>query len=264
MDWHVFWEIIRDIVLPHLGRLILNIIVFLIVGILISIFLVVIFKKKNILSRKNRIYTLIIRTIYIPGIIIAGLVFCFQIGFIRGVYKIIKKENPQITNGIYMGTVGQLVATDKDKDAFVEEMKSLAYKAQQSNTEFTYALSNGISKQTKNAEINSFSAYVVKKYNEEVYSAVLFGFCYAADIKFDKKLNYSDFENVLDIIKKTDRVKVEKSIKFAMGMKLHKLFYKQYISAITSIIISWLLVLAIPLVEFLIYKLWIEKRCLSK
>jgi hypothetical protein len=260
MNWHEFWEIIRDIALPHIGRLIFNIIIFTLFGILISIFLLIFYGKKKILYRKNKIYTTIIRIIYIPGIVIVCIIFGLQFGLARGVYKIVKKENQHIVDGIYHATFDQFFINNTEKEAFLTDLKSIAEIAQKSNSEFSNSLLHGLREQTSNATLNSVSAYLVKKYNQEVYSAILYGLCYAADIKFDEKLSYSDFNNLLDVLRKTNNQKIEKSIKFALGHKLQSIFYKQYKSIVIPIIGIWILLLCIPLIEFFIYKTWFDKQ----
>jgi hypothetical protein len=260
MNWHEFWEIIRDIALPHIGRLIFNIIIFTLFGILISIFLLIFYGKKKILRRKNKIYTTIIRIIYIPGIVIVCIIFGFQFGLARGVYKIVKKENQHIVDGIYLATFDQFFTNNQEKEAFLNNLKNIAERAQESNREFSYSLLHSLKERTGNHSLNSVSAYVVQKYNQEVYSAILYGLCYAADIKFDEKLSYSDFNNLLDVLKKTNNEKIEKSIKFALGHKLQSIFYKQYKSIVFPIIGIWIIMLCIPLIEFFIYKTWFSKE----
>ncbi len=263
-SWNYFWEIIKDIVMPHLGRFVFNILIFTALGLLIAIVLLVVMGKKKVLTRANKIYNIIVKVVYIPLIVITSLYVFSVIGMSTGIYRIFSVESPRIINGIYDLTIDKIFSTEEDKEVFLIKMKDIIGKAKEKNEEFSNQLKDNLSQKMSNKNIDRFSNYIVDKYNEQIYSAVLYGLFYATDIKFDKKLNYSDFENVLDILMKIKVVKIEKSIKFTLTDKLQRLFNSQYYSLISAKLMIWFFLIAIPFVEFIIYKVWIEKKIIDK
>ena len=88
--------------------------------------------------------------------------------------------------------------------------------------------------------------------------------CRAANIKFDKRLNYSDFENVIDVLIELEVSKIEESIKFVLSTKIQRLLRSQYHSILLTKLIIWLLILTIPFIEFIVYKVWFEKILIKR
>jgi hypothetical protein len=257
MNWEEYWEIVRDIVLPHLGRLIFTISISTILGIIISIVLLIVYTKKKILFRQNKIYRIIIRVIYIPSIILVCIICAFQIGLATGVYKIVKLENRHIAEGIYSATVEQFFSSNQKKADFVSGAKILNALSQMSNTELSSNIQEYLPQQNNNDKSAAVSSFLLENYKDEAFSIILYALCYASDIRFSEKLGYSDFNQVLDGLAKTDASKIEKSVKFAIGFKFQKFCFKQYKRIILSILLIWIIIICIPLVEYFIYKKWI-------
>ena len=140
INWIYLWEIIRDIVLPHIGRLVFNIVIFTVIGLIISIILLVIMGKKKVLTRVNKIYKIIIRIIYIPSIIVVCLFFFAQIGLFRGIYRVLTIENPRIVNGIYTQTINQIFSSEQEKETFLLEMKDAVKLTEDTNEKFSNQL----------------------------------------------------------------------------------------------------------------------------
>lgn len=257
MKWSEIWKVVNDLILPHIGRVILNITLFSIVGIIISIFLIVFLFKKQFLKRNNKIYEIVIKLIYIPGIIIVCVSFFAQIGLARGIYKVIKKEEKSIVTGVYNKTVKQFFESDEKKEKFINDIKSNLV----SNNDVESSISENLKKSTVSDDNkNDFSDFLTNKYNEQIISAVLFGMCKVAKIQTDKKLTYSDFENLSDKIKIASPQEIESTITLVLINKIHRLLFKQFLSIVTSLLLTCLIILLIPFVEYGIYYFIVLKK----
>jgi len=244
------WNILNDIVLPHIGRLIFNVVIFSIIGIIFSIILLLFLNRKKFLYRNNKIYNIIVKLIYIPGIIIVCISFFGQIGFARGVYKIIKLEEKSIITGIYEQSIKQFFESDEKKEKFINDIKS----SLELNNDVEKSIKENLKTLTVTSENNnSISSFLTNKYNEQIISAVLFGLSSFAKLETDKKLTYSDFENLSEKIKKASPSEIENTLVLVLVNRIHRLLFKQYISIISSLLITCLLILLIPFVEYGIY-----------
>jgi len=255
------WEIIRDIILPHIGRLVGNTVFFTILGLVLIIVFLVILTKRKFLDRKNRGYHLAVRIIYFPSLILLTLNFWGQIGIGRGVYKILTKENEPIVNSIYDVTVSQFLDSEESKVAFLEQIRNSA----KSNGSIAENFNKYLKQTHSDVDIventkNKFTEYLTQKYEKQVYGAILYGLFYAADKKFVKEIKLADIEQLTDKLMTVDYTKIESSIKFGMSEKLQDLYFIIYAGFVKSNLMIWLICLLVPFLEFFIYKIFTRNQ----
>ena len=124
VEWHIVWDIFREFVLPHSGTLILNVVLFGVLGVVVSIIYAVILYKKGVFRRKPKYYNWSVK-LYYP-LLIGGIIFFFgQVGFVRGVYKIIDNEKDVVVTGIYNASLQAVFESEESKDAFVTAQVNL-------------------------------------------------------------------------------------------------------------------------------------------
>jgi hypothetical protein len=254
------WEIIRDIVLPHTGRMIFTIAGFSLLGLLIAVLLIVIMFRKKVMTRSNLAYKIIIRIIYIPFILLVTIYSFGHLGFVRSVYKIMRKENPRIVKGVYHITVNQLFTTEIQKDIFLDDVKKMAEEAQVSGIAFAgYFEAQITERYLRDSSGNGFISKITRKYKKEIYRAALNGLLYAADAKFDTNIRSKEVDRAMDLLYSQKREKIEAAIKRSLSEQLQRIIDRYYHSALISGSLIWLLLMSIPFIEFFIYKKWIEK-----
>lgn len=253
------WHIISDIVLPHIGRIIMSIISFSLLGILISTVLLIIMFRKKIMTRSNSAYQIIIRIIYIPMIVIICIYSFGNLGFIRGVYQVVSAENKDMVNGIYGLTVNQYFGTDREKDLFIKEMKTTLLEVEASGLSFMDSFEEKMKVSDAVNSTPGIVSSIVSIYRKEIYKAAINGVFYAADSQFNTETDHESLNKTIDMLYVTDREKIENAIKHSLEEKLQEMIDGHYHSALISNFLLWLILLSVPFIEFMIYRLSVKK-----
>lgn len=256
------WAIISDFILPHMGRIILNVIGFSLLGVLVATLLIIIFFRTKVFTRKNTVYKIIIRIIYIPFIAFITIYFFGNFGFVFGVYKVASAENEHLVETAYGLTVDSYFTSEASKKAFLKELTSMANDAENSVSGFANDLEKKVRDKPKTDEEEGLLAGAFKSYKHEIYKVTLKGLFSAVGMEFDTHTDYAEFQSAVKSLYDMDVRKIEYAIKKSLEVKIQDFIDKQYYTAIFSLFLFWLLLIAIPFVEFLIYKQWIERKAL--
>jgi len=261
INWSEVWEFSKHILLPNMGWFIFWTILFLVLGLIISIVLNVYLYRKNFFTRDKKYYNWIAK-LWIPYLVIICLYFFGMLGLFYGTHSILSKENKSLTASIYTKTIGNTFASQKDKKAFLATLQELSNSSENVSKSTTEAIALYIkNKNTGMSSVDNFknssSAYLLKKYEPEVYSAIIYGFMKVVDDKADlasfKKIKYAEFKLLLQKLDKIEPKRIEDSIQLEMSHKLQTFLDYIYKGIMKHELLFFALFLIIPFVEYLIY-----------
>ncbi len=270
IDWMSLWEITKDYVLPNTGTIVISIILCGFLGLVIAITYIVILSRKKVFKRLPKYYNWAVK-LYIP-LLFVGIVFVsIQFGFVRGVYKILDNNRVHIVNDIYDVTLAQFFKSEQDKEKFIEELKLMASETQEGAKTLSkffelwmHKLDTGNS--LVNATKDKLTNYVVNNYGDDIYTLSVYALLQAAGshANLHETLTYDEFKSVMDVLLTLDHQEIEQSLKAKLDQWCASFLKAQYHSIAIPIILLLVIIMAIPLVEYFVYKTWIEKKYLSK
>lgn len=268
LDWSAVWHILKDIVLPHTGTLIFNIVLFLFIGLFLSITFLIILQKKKVFKRIPRYYNWIVK-LYIPLLIAGFLYFFGHIGFIRGVYKILDKESETIVAGVYNNILELSFDSEESKNELVTKLQESAIEFRDGSDSMTISLKAIATEHNTGHSLvdggkDKVATFVIDTYGDNVYKLTLYGMLNVAGphINLNESLSYEEFSTAMDFLLEVGHKDIEQAIKDKLTIGLESLFYSQYKSFVWSYVILILIMMGIPLIEFLIYKKWVEPKYL--
>ncbi|PKV51784.1 hypothetical protein ATE84_3882 [Aquimarina sp. MAR_2010_214] len=270
IDWKSLWEIIRDIVLPHSGTLILNCILFLFLGFIIAIVYCIVLYRKGIFKRTPKYYNWAVK-LYIPLLIIGMLYVFGQWGIIRGVYRIINVERPIVVTNIYKGTLEYFFDNEQEKNKFLISLQLLAMETESSSKDFiTLLKSHYEKKETKDQSFigsveNKLATFFINHYGEEIYTYALYNMITTAagkgaHVDVSDSFSYEQFKVAIDFLLEVGHQDLEKIILEKLDNWLQDVLSSQYYSIIKSLLILLILIMIIPFIEYFIYKKWIAPK----
>lgn len=272
IDWSLIWSIIKDTVLPHMGTLSLNTILYTVLGFFLSIIYIIILSKKKVLKRKPKYYNWVVK-LYIPLLIGVFLYFFGQIGFLNGVKKILVKEKETVVVNIYEETLAYAFESEESKDEFVTEIQDAAKDLKTGSIQFTALLKiTSENYNTGNSFIDSgkdkLANFVINKYGDDIYKVALYAMLNAAGarakVNISESLPYEEFSVATDFLLDVGYKDLEQTVKNKLTDWYVDLLNTQHSSMIKSIIILLIVLISIPLIEFFIYKKWIEPKFADK
>ncbi|QCE40056.1 hypothetical protein [Psychroserpens sp. NJDZ02] len=268
IEWSVIWSIIKDIVMPHTWILTSQTLIFLFFGFILSIFYIIILNKKKVLTRNPKYYNWAVK-VYIPTLIV-GFLFVFgYTGFITGVYKVMNKEKETIVSSVYNHVLKLSFESENSKNEFIVNLQISAIVVKGGSKVLLASLKKTTSEYNSGYSIiddnkNKLANYLIDKYADDIYKIVIYGMLDAtgakANINIEEELTYDDFSTGMDLLLDLDYKDIEQGIKDKLLIWFDDLLYKQYKSLLYTQLILLLIIMSLPLIEFLIYKKWIEPK----
>lgn len=272
IEWSVIWSIIKDIVMPHTWILTSQTLIFLFFGFILSIFYIIILNKKKVLTRNPKYYNWAVK-VYIPTLIV-GFLFVFgYTGFITGVYKVMNKEKETIVSSVYNHVLKLSFESENSKNEFIVNLQISAIVVKGGSKVLLASLKKTTSEYNSGYSIiddnkNKLANYLIDKYADDIYKIVIYGMLDAAgakaNINIEEELTYDDFSTGMDLLLDLDYKDIEQGIKDKLLIWFDDLLYKQYKSLLYTQLILLLIIMSLPLIEFFIYKKWIEPKYLNQ
>ena len=228
----------------------------------------VVLKKKKVLKRKPKYYNWAVK-LYIP-ITIVGFLFVFgHIGFITGVYKILKNENEAIISDVFDNALKLYFESEESKNKLITELQQLAKETKDGSKvliEFikveTKEYNTGYSVIDRSK--NKLASFILDKYGDDAYKICLYAMLNKAagkaHINIDESLPYKNFSTGMDFLLEVGYKDIEKEIKNKLKVWLDSLLYSQYKSLILFQLILLFVIMSLPLIDFFINKKWIEPK----
>lgn len=260
LEWHIVWDILREFVLPHSGTLILNVVLFGVLGLIVSIVYAVILYKKGVFRRKPKYYKWSVK-LYYP-LLIGGIIFFFgQIGFVRGIYTILDNEKEVVVTGIYNASLHAIFESEESKDAFVTTLQGAARTATDGSTllmerlkEATEHLHTGVSLVDQGKD--NMVGYFLEKYKDDIFKAALYGAINYTKLKdyksSDEPMSYEDFSKAMDLLLDIGYQDIEEAVKNELIAWISSVLKAQYRTFLIPIILFLILLMTFPLLDFLV------------
>ena len=269
IDWSLVWGIIKDTIIPHSGTLLFNFILFLVIGLFLSICYIILLSKKKVLKRKPKYYNWAVK-LYTPLLLGLFLYIFGQIGFLRGVYKVIIKEKEVIISSIYDNTLSVAFESEQSKNIFVEEMQLAAKEAKDGSNVLLKQLKESTQNyNTGNSLIdgskNKIATYLIDSYGNDIYKITTYGMLNLANrhVNVSESMTYSEFSSAMDFLLEVEHKEIELAIREKLTTWFVSLLDSQYMGLVKSLLILLLIGMAFPVIEFFIYKKWIEPRVIK-
>lgn len=222
VDW---WNLLKEIVIPHLGTLVLYFVFFFIVGIVCGVIYNLILWKKQFYKRAPKYYNWGVK-LYIIASMGIFIYFSMHLAFIFAAKNIIKKEENRIVSQIYEQAAVLAFETPELRNNFIRKIQDGTIEIQAGTRNTAIALNKYVS--SKNVGIgfvdkgkNKLAFYIFDKYKEDIYSASLYGMLLAAGrghVKIDD-LSYDDLKALVATLNTLEPKKIEESIKIKLTEK---------------------------------------------
>ncbi|MGG6231526.1 hypothetical protein [Tenacibaculum sp. SDUM215027] len=207
--------------------------------------------------------------LYIP-ILLIGMLFLFgQIGCIRGTYKILDKENETIVSSLYNNILKLSFDSEKSKNDFIIGLQQAAREVKSnSNTLKEYLTTTTTEYNTGYTVIddskNILTSFLISKYGDDIYKISVYGLLSAAGAKthvnINESLSYEEFSIGMDFLLNVGHKDIEQSVKEKLMVWFDSLLFNQYKSLVLSQLVLLLFIISLPLIDFFIYKKWIEPK----
>lgn len=271
VSWADVWNVFSDLILPESLTVIWSLVLYGVLGLALMILLLVVGHRLRFFRRIPKYYNWAVK-LYIPLVIIGTLYFALQWGLGRGVYKVLDHQTPKLTDGLYHAVVDPQFKTPQEKEQFLREVKAMLAMYRHSSQQFAEELKAMIL--GSNTELgliddakNKLSVWLIDRYKDEIFSAVVFGALSVAGEKagVNGELSWSEAGKALDILLAADANHIESAIQRSLGESGQHLLGNQYRKFWHSTVLLWFAIVMLgPILEFLIYKKWLEPRFRSR
>jgi hypothetical protein len=261
-------EIITEIVLPHIGTITLYIVLFCILGFILSIVYNLVLWKKNIFIRQHKYYNWLVK-LYIPALVFVFLYFSVQFAFIFGAKKIIKNEEAIVVSELYEVSVSQFLKTPQERKNFILKLQESSAGFKKLGNDISQGVNTYVSQNNSGYNIidnskNKLTGYVIKEYEANLYTAILFGLLKATGSTIGKEelkdMSYSEVNLLVNQLNTLDPKEIETSIKAKLTEFVDKIISSQINGFAKTTLFIFLLIIFIPVLECLIYRWWLKRK----
>jgi len=267
IDWMEVWEFSKQFILPNIGLFIFWTVLFVLLGLILSIVLNIVLYRKNFFDRDKKYYNWIVK-LWIPYFVIVFLYFFSMIGLLYGGHSIMEKENKNIAAHIYSNTIGTAFSSEKEKKVFLSSLQTISNSSEGVSKSMAQALAIYIKQNNSGfASVdklkNSSTSYLLKKFESDVYSACIYGFMKVVDDKADmqnvKNISYPQFKSLLKKLDQAEPQKIELSLQSEMGHKLQSVLDFVFKEILKNELLFFVFFLSLPFIECLIYSKFVKK-----
>lgn len=261
-----FWDLFKDHILPNIGTVILNVVLFCAVGFICFIVICILGYRKKWFRRHHRFYNFATRIFYVYWMVILFW-FSIQLGAIRGGYKVIENETPVITREIYAQSVKQAFASETEKQEFVSGLQVSAKAAMATSQAFTDEMVKSIKSRSTGYGLTDKAKdkgtdLVMDLFGDDINKSILYGAMRAGghQVGVGEEITYPQFSSAMDVLLKADAQTIEAGMLEEINITLTSFFHGYYMQLMTSSVLIFLLLFCIPFIELLLYRLWLRRK----
>lgn len=260
IDWNTAWQILLHFLEHYFLRISLFAVLFILIGLFVSIWYSRLFYKKNWLSRKPKAYNYGIKLVY-PYIFSITIYFFIIIGLSQGVKSAIKHDANTLGSIIYENSIALSFENDSSKEETLNKLATVVKSVQDANMASKILLTkiaeethfeSKLFESTKNVTAN----FLIKHFGDEIFARTLY-YTLMLTPKNDfveLEMNYEEFEKGIKNLMALDASQIEASIIENIGISIYKVIKPQLNGIIISQLLIWALFMALPLIETALYK----------
>ncbi|WP_336734188.1 hypothetical protein, partial [Chryseobacterium sp. VD8] len=258
IHWETIYSTVGYVLKNYPLKIVLFCFLFLVLGLLISSFLVIILKKYKALSRRQKYYNWFVK-LYIPAIFIVNIVFSLKIGLFCGVYSALKKDSYSISEQVYNSSTYYIFKDNRSKKVFIEDLrKAVKDLSQKNNNAKVKVIDIAKAYHIKNDMIdlpkNWMASMFVNRYGDKIYSFIIYGILDSVpNGGITNELSYGEFDAISEKLVVLNPENIEKSIVQKIQNLFLMILKSQFKTILKGILLIWVLLMCIPWFEFWIY-----------
>jgi hypothetical protein len=273
---HQDWKMISELVLSHSIEAASQILKWEVIGIAVSIALIFVFWKRNLLKRPaNKYYNWAVK-LYIPMILVVGFIFFGKIGIIKFAHKTLTKENEAAVDMIYKNSLGKVLGSADDEKSLIryaEKIGTTVKTVEEGMDNLVYYItfnSDSTSNFVEKTVAAQMAGYFWKtKGKEMVYSGVYYLLAMALEKAHlpgdvEEKFTYENFKLGIEKLKDLDAKEFEDGMKKTIGSKTQHYIDSKMNTMFYMTLLTWLIIVLIPVIEYWAYKKFFEKKLLAQ
>lgn len=257
------WETIRLLGGHLLGHylliLLLYVVLFGFLALAISVLQFYVVHRYKLLKRQHRTYHWAIKTVY-PYLLCVNLYFIVSIGVAFGCRNALQKDLFNIGYIIYKPTAQYLLKDRVQKDELVDGLRDGILELQKQNQMVKDSLVQ-LSEKVKikygvvNTAKNGLAKILIEQYGDEIYSRAFYASAFlGTDGKIEEAMTYEEFDEALEYLLSIEPNELEKIIIENLGKGVTSLIRPQINSVILTYFLLWLLMIALPAIEMVVYR----------
>jgi hypothetical protein len=261
-----FWNLFGHHILPNLGVMLLSILLFVGIGFVVWIALVILGSKWKWFRRHKKWYSFLAKLAYVWWLLVlvgGGGV----LGGIRGLGKIVERETPVVSKELYEASVAKVFQTEEERMVFVEGLRTTAKAAMATSEGFTKTMVGELKLKNTGAGWvdtlkNKGTDLVMDQFGDEVTKGILYGVMKTGgkQVGLEQDLSYEEFNAALDAVLLEKPKQLEEDILASINERLLHFLHGYYSSYMGSAIAIVLALFSLPLMELLIFRLWLRRK----
>jgi hypothetical protein len=261
-----FWNLFGHHILPNLGVLVLSVLLFVGIGFVIWVVLLILGGRGKWFKRHKKWYSFLAKLAYVWWLIVltaGGGV----IGGMRGLWKIVERETPVVSEELYKASTAQVFKTEEEKLAFIEGLRTTAKVAMSTTDGFTHTMVGELKHKSTGYGLvdsikNGGTDLVMEQFGDEVSKGILFGVMKAGGkhVGVDENISYGEFSSALDAALHEDAHALEADILESINQRLLKFLKGYYNGYLGTVVLIVLALFSLPLVELLIFRMWLRRK----
>lgn len=254
----------------HLGSAMGSVLIGLFIGLLVGVLLAVVYGKLGVFRRPvNKWYHRGVK-LYIPFLVVVGLLIGAQCGFHRAVYKELKLVNDAVVGELYQRALGPALGTPAARQAFLTSVQSAAKEGQTMGQAITGLIKQALHERVaENGGLTDKAAvavtnWFIDKYENDIATAVCYGIYLKAGGHLQlhgtgEPMDYHIFKEGAEHLLQLDLAKVEAAVQGNLGALTHGIIDNYYKGALKGALLLGALLVLLPLLEWGVYR-WVMHR----
>lgn len=264
------WKALAALASDHLGSTMGSVLYGVLIGSSVGVLLAVLFGKLGVFGRPvNKWYHRGVK-LYIPYLLVVGMLIGAQCGFHRAVYKELKLVNDAVVGELYQRALGPALGTPAARQAFLTSVQSAAKDGQTMGQAITGLIKQALKERVADdGGITDKAAVVVTnwfidKYENDIATAVCYGIYLKAGGHLQlhgtgDPMDYHTFKEGADHLLQLDLAKVEAAVQGNLGALTHGIIDSYYKGALKGAILLGALLVLLPVLEWGVYR-WVMHR----
>lgn len=255
----LIWEVTAYLLKNHFAQIAGYVMLFLAIAFVFSIVYSIVLYRYKLLKRKNKYYNWLVK-LHIPIMFIINMYFGLQMGTLYGGYKTIQKEIPGLSKEMVARATQWAFNSEEHKQTSLRKLQMAAKSLQNENKSLQVNLLDIVKAYNTDLQVvdnskNKLAERMLRKYGDKLQSYILYGLLSKVPkIEISEQMSFEEFDAGVQYLLDVDHTELESSIATKLSEGTNYLLKSQFTSLMRPLIIIWLLLMAIPLIEYGIYR----------